>query len=150
MKKTILPLTLILVYVFLLSNCKTHNHAIPKLNPGVDAFTIENSVVTYEASKADPTKVGHQFWFADKSFLGDGRTLKMSVVAPHKSTHAPHTHEEDEFFFVLEGTAKFHLNGKTTTRGPYTSFYCPANSYHGISNIGDTELKYLVIKRYNL
>ena len=72
----------------------------------------------------------------------------MSVVAPHKSTHAPHKHIEDEFFFVLEGTAEFYLDGKTITSGPYTSFYCPSNVMHGISNVGDTELKYLVIKKY--
>ena len=72
----------------------------------------------------------------------------MSVVAPHKSTHAPHKHVEDEFFFVLEGTAEFYLDGKTIISGPYTSFYCPSNVMHGISNVGDTELKYLVIKKY--
>jgi oxalate decarboxylase/phosphoglucose isomerase-like protein (cupin superfamily) len=32
--------------------------------------------------------------------------------------------------------------------GPMTSFYCPSGSKHGIRNIGDTELKYLVIKKY--
>ncbi len=123
MKKTILPLTLILV--FLLSNCKTHDHGTPKLNPGVDAFTIENCVVSYEASKADPTKVGHQFWFADKKFLGDGRTLKMSVVAPHESTHAPHTHDEDEFFFVLEGTAQFSFGWQNNNRRSLHQFLLP-------------------------
>lgn len=93
------------------------------------------------------TKVGYQYWFADKDFI-DGRTLKMSVVAPHKATHAPHKHIEDEFFFVLEGTATFYLDGKTMSAGPYTSFYCPSMVMHGISNAGDTELKYLVIKKY--
>ena len=29
-----------------------------------------------------------------------------------------------------------------------TSFYCPTGSKHGIRNIGDTELKYLTIKKY--
>ncbi|MBN2236925.1 MAG: cupin domain-containing protein [Bacteroidales bacterium] len=93
------------------------------------------------------TKVGYQYWFADKNFI-DGRTLKMSVVAPHQATHAPHKHIEDEFFFVLEGTATFYLDGKTMTAGSYTSFYCPSMVMHGISNAGDTELKYLLIKKY--
>ena len=113
-------------------------------------FTIDNCVNQFDISKIDSTKAGYQYWFADKQFLGDGRTLKLSVVAPGQATHAPHKHEEDEFFFVLEGKASFHLDGQTTTAGPYTSFYCPANMMHGISNAGDTELKYLVIKKYNL
>lgn len=111
-------------------------------------FTIENCVNHLALDEVTPTKVGYQYWFADKAFLGDGRTLKMSVVKPHQATHAPHTHAKDEFFFVLEGMAEFHLNGETITGGPYTSFYCPPNSTHGIRNIGDTELKYLVIKEY--
>jgi len=110
-------------------------------------FSIDECVNRFQASRVESTNVGYQYWFVDKQFL-DGRTLKMSVVAPHKATHAPHKHAEDEFFFVLEGTAEFYLNGKTKTAGPYTSFYCPPNSEHGIRNTGDSVLKYLVIKKY--
>ncbi|MFH6767900.1 cupin domain-containing protein [Gaetbulibacter aquiaggeris] len=112
-------------------------------------FNIENCVNQFNQEAAINTKVGYQYWFADKDFL-DGRTLKMSVVAPRKATHEPHKHIEDEFFFVLEGTAEFYLDGKTVVSGPYTSFYCPSNVEHGIRNVGDTELKYLVIKKYEI
>ncbi len=112
-----------------------------------ERFTLENCVSKFDPNSVDSTKVGYQFWFVKKEFL-DGRTLKMSVVKPHAATHAPHSHVEDEFFFVLEGTAEFYLNGKTTVANPYASFYCPPNGLHGIRNIGDTELKYLVIKKY--
>jgi mannose-6-phosphate isomerase-like protein (cupin superfamily) len=110
-------------------------------------FTIENCVNSFSMEDTIKTDAGYQYWFADKDFL-DGRTLKMSVVAPHKSTHAPHKHIEDEFFFILEGTASFYLDGKTKEVGKYTSLYCPSNVMHGITNAGDTELKYLVIKKY--
>jgi quercetin dioxygenase-like cupin family protein len=55
---------------------------------------------------------------------------------------------EDEFFFVIEGTAEFYLDGKTKIVGTLTSLYCPSQVMHGIKNVGDTELKYLVIKKY--
>ncbi len=113
-------------------------------------WSLENCVTVFDPAKGSPTKVGYQFWFADKDFTGDGRTLKMSVVAPRKATHAPHVHEEDEFFFILEGTAKFYLNGDSVTVPPYTSLYAPPYSLHGIANAGDTEMKYLVVKKYNL
>lgn len=112
-------------------------------------YTIENCVNQFNINDTVQTKVGYQYWFVDKQFL-DGRTLKMSVIEPHKATHAPHSHDEDEFFFVLEGTAEFILDGKTVTGTPYSSFYCPPHSLHGIRNVGDTELKYLVIKKYIL
>jgi mannose-6-phosphate isomerase-like protein (cupin superfamily) len=110
-------------------------------------FSIANCVSEFSMDEIDSTKVGYQFWFVNKDFL-DGRTLKMSVVAPMKATHPPHKHIEDEFFFVLEGTAEFYLDGKTKVAGPYTSFYCPSFSEHGIKNVGNSELKYLVIKKY--
>jgi mannose-6-phosphate isomerase-like protein (cupin superfamily) len=110
-------------------------------------YTIENSVNEFDMKKVEPTGAGYQYWFADKNFI-DGRTLKLSVVAPGKATHAPHRHPEDEFFFVLEGKAEFYLDGKTKVVGPQTSLYCPSNQEHGIRNAGDTTLKYLVIKKY--
>ena len=115
--------------------------------PTDKTYSFEDCVTTYSEEQAQETKVGHQFWFADKEFT-DGRTIKMSVVDPGKSTHAPHQHPQDEFFFVLEGTAEFYLDGKTVEVGPYTSLYCPSNSMHGISNAGDTQLKYLVMQKY--
>jgi quercetin dioxygenase-like cupin family protein len=117
-------------------------------NDSIDKkYTIQNCVNHFNVESVVKTKVGYQYWFADKDFL-DGRTLKLSVVNPHEATHAPHKHPEDEFFFVLEGTAEFYLDGQTVVSGPYTSFYCPSNVEHGIKNVGDTELKYLVIKKY--
>ncbi len=110
-------------------------------------FDINNCVNIFDSTKVEETKAGYQYWFADKDFL-DGRTLKMSVVAPKSATHPPHKHNEDEFFFILEGTAEFYLNGDTKTAGPYASFYCPPNSEHGIRNVGDSVLKYLVVKKY--
>ena len=112
-------------------------------------WTIKNCVNQFSMDKTIPTKAGYQYWFADKDFL-NGRTLKLSVIKPHDATHPPHKHAEDEFFFVLEGKAKFHLNGDSVIAEPYASFYCPAMSTHSISNAGDTELKYLVIKDYKM
>lgn len=113
-------------------------------------YSIENCVNELSLEKTVPTNAGYQYWFADKNFLEDGRTLKLSVVDVGKATHAPHKHPEDEFFFILEGKAEFYLEGKTKVVGPYTSLYCPSNVEHGIRNAGDTQLKYLVIKKYEV
>ena len=112
-------------------------------------WTIDRCVNSFSMAGIESTKAGYQYWFADKSFL-DGRTLKLSVVRAGAATHAPHTHAEDEFFFVLEGSAEFILNGDSMKVGPMTSLYCPPHVTHGIRNAGDTELKYLVMKKYDL
>ena len=140
MKSTLLIMLILLSYVAL---AQQQNRGVEKSRK----FTIENCVNEFSQEKVEPTKVGYQYWFADKDFL-DGRTLKMSVVKPGEATHPPHRHSEDEFFFVLEGKAEFYLDGKTKVVSPYTSLYCPSNQEHGIRNVGDTMLKYLVIKKY--
>jgi len=139
-------LSLLIVFVGFTHQSGTAQE-IQKTNDSIKLYTIENCVNQFSVDKTVETSVGYQYWFADKDFI-DGRTLKMSVVAPNKSTHKPHKHIEDEFFFVLEGTANFYLDGKTVKVGPYTSLYCPSMQMHGISNAGDTQLKYLVIKKY--
>jgi mannose-6-phosphate isomerase-like protein (cupin superfamily) len=110
-------------------------------------YTIDNCINTFNINKIDSTKAGYQYWFADKNFA-EGKTVKLSVVKPHSATHAPHIHLEDEFYFILEGTAEVFLAGIWKTIQPYSSFYCPSNIEHGIRNPGDKELKYLVIKKY--
>ena len=120
----------------------------PKTPTEVKKYTIENCINQFDTVKTVKTSVGYQYWFIAQKFLEDGLTVKMSVVAPHQATHAAHKHEGDEIFFILEGTAQFSIDGKTTTGGAYTSFYCPVGSEHGISNAGSTELKYLVIRKY--
>jgi quercetin dioxygenase-like cupin family protein len=132
----------------LLTNLSFAQETSKKTAPETTKFTIDNCINKFNKEKASKTAVGYQYWFVPQGFLPDGQTLKMSVVAPRQSTHAPHKHPGDEMFFVLEGTAQFYLNGKTVTGGPNTSFYCPEGSEHGISNAGDTELKYLVIRKY--
>ncbi len=110
-------------------------------------YTFEECVTSFTPEKAQKTAVGYQFWFADKDF-SEGQTIKMSVVEPGKSTHAPHQHIQEEFFFILEGEAEFYLDGKTAKVTPYTSLFCPSNSMHGISNAGTIPLKYLVMQKY--
>ena len=117
--------------------------------PGSGKFDIDRCINTFMPAGVELTAAGYQYWFADSTFL-DGRTIKLSVVRPHGATHPPHRHAEDEFFFVLEGRAEFFLDGHTRIVTPLTSLYCPSFVMHGIRNVGDHELKYLVIKKYNL
>lgn len=124
-----------------------------KSDRGTDAdssgmkYTLDNCVNQFTMDKTVMTDAGYQYWYIDKNFA-DGKTLKLSVVKPHGATHKPHAHTEDEIFYILEGSAEVYLNGKWKAISSNTSFYCPSNVEHGIRNSGDTELKYLVIKKY--
>ncbi len=143
-----LKLTLTLLFAYYLMNFASAQDSTQKSISGEKQYTIENCINRFDPEKSTQTAAGYQYWFIHQKFLDDGLTVKMSVVGPKQATHAPHKHAGYEIFFVLEGTAQFYLDGKTTTGGANTSFYCPENSEHGISNAGNTELKYLVIRKY--
>jgi mannose-6-phosphate isomerase-like protein (cupin superfamily) len=102
----------------------------------------------FAMERTEKTDAGYVYWFFDKQFTGNGKTLKLSVVRPHEASHPHHHHVEDEFWFVLEGKAEFYIDGRTSIVGPNTGVYAPSNVEHGIKNAGDTELRYLVIKQY--
>ena len=138
------------IFLFLLSiNVSAQKEAENQQAGDTLKYTIDNCVNTFSMDRIEKTNAGYQYWFVDKKFL-DGRTIKLSVVKPNEATHPPHRHAEDEFFFILEGKAEFYLNGHTKIVGPMTSLYCPPYVEHGIKNAGDKELKYLVIKKYNV
>ena len=141
-----IPSIIMIVIVTIITQSIKAQETKKETNTAAVKYTIENCVSHFDLNKATKTKVGYQYWFADKNFTKEN-TLKMSIVEPGKSTHAPHHHPEEEFFYILEGTAEFFLDGKTVVAGPNTSFYCPPNADHGISNAGKTDLKYLVIKK---
>ncbi len=142
-------LVLVLILSILLSVNLVGQESAKKQSSNVRKFTIDNCINQFNMEKTVKTAVGYQYWFIDQNFLEDGLTVKMSVVGPKQATHAPHKHAGDEIFYVLEGTAQFYLNGKTIKGGPNTTFYCPDDgTEHGISNAGNTELKYLVIRKY--
>lgn len=115
--------------------------------PEAPVYSLDNSARTFSMKEIEKTAAGYQYWFFDKAFA-EGRTIKLSMVGPHQRSHAPHRHEGHEFFFVLSGKAEFFLDGKTRVVGPQTALYCPPGVMHGIANVGDTELTYLVIKDY--
>ena len=141
-------MSLVLLSALFLINLSTAQETAKKTALESNKYTFENCINKFNMDKTIKTAVGYQYWFIDQNFLADGLTVKMSVVGPNQATHAPHKHPGDEIFYVLEGTAQFYLDGKTTTGGPNTTFYCPVGSEHGISNATNKELKYLVIRKY--
>src|SRR5262249_23266014 len=56
------------------------------------------------------------------------------------SPHPPHTHPEEEFMVITEGSGEILVDGKTTKVGPGSMMYCAANKSHGITNTGSTPL----------
>ena len=64
----------------------------------------------------------------------------MAVLDPGASPHPVHTHPEEEFLIIAEGSGEIECNGKTTLVGKGDIMYCAGNVPHGIVNTGKLPL----------
>jgi mannose-6-phosphate isomerase-like protein (cupin superfamily) len=71
-----------------------------------------------------------------------GMCTGMAVLDPGASPHPPHTHPEEEFLIVSEGTGEIVCGGKTTQVGPGAIMYCAGNVLHGIVNTGKVPMTF--------
>ena len=71
-----------------------------------------------------------------------GMCTGMAVLDPGASPHAPHTHPEEEFLIVSEGTGEILCGDTTTAVGPGSIMYCAGNVLHGIVNTGKVPLTF--------
>ena len=89
----------------------------------------------------------HRFIGAGASGKADARvipaehfTLSIMYVPPGQG-NAPHTHEVEEVFFILEGKVRVFLEDGESRRaetvlGRWDCISCPAGVVHGYENVG--------------
>lgn len=104
---------------------------------------------TLDDSKAKLTKET----FGDLRIYYDGPTDQLKSMTagslrlkPGMSPHPPHTHPEEEFMVITEGTGDITVEGKVTKVGPGSMMYCAGNKLHGIVNTGKTPLLFYFYK----
>jgi quercetin dioxygenase-like cupin family protein len=68
------------------------------------------------------------------------------IMAWHKRGEGPpdHVHfDQEEIFFIVEGTYELTVGGQTSTAGPGTIVFIPRNVVHRFKNVGDTTARML-------
>ena len=108
---------------------------------------IETYIDRFSIGRVSKNQNGWAHYYIPKG-MGDTLTVKMSCVFICKQTHAPHTHHEDEAFFVIKGPVIFHINGEERIMKTGDFAYTPSGTYHNIQRTNETDtVKYLVMKR---
>jgi quercetin dioxygenase-like cupin family protein len=104
---------------------------------------------TLDESKAKVTREP----FGDLRIYYDGPTDQLKAMTAGSlrlnagaTPHPPHTHPEEEFMVITEGTGEITVEGKVTKVSPGTMMYCAANRSHGIVNTGKTPLLFYFYK----
>ena len=68
------------------------------------------------------------------------------TLKPGQEPHPPHTHAEEEFLYIVEGSGQWHLNGKDFAAAKGDTIYTEPWVVHGIKNTGATPLTFVVVK----
>ena len=75
----------------------------------------------------------------------DELEIHVTALPPGQTTHAPHTHANEEVIVIREGTLEVFQNGKTKRVGPGGLLFMASNEPHNVTNVGDTTAVYHVI-----
>src|SRR6476660_4869570 len=75
-----------------------------------------------------------------------GAISVIETVFPPDDGVPFHTHSrEDETFYVVSGIGEFRLGDTTDVRGPGSIIFGPRDVPHTFRNVGDTDLKCLIV-----
>jgi len=104
------------------------------------------------ALDASSARVSHEP-FGELAIYFEGATDQIGSMTagslrlkPGMSPHPPHTHPEEEFMVITEGTGEIIIEDKTTKAAPGTMMYCAGGKLHGITNTGKGSLLFYFYK----
>ena len=75
----------------------------------------------------------------------DELEIHVTALPAGKTTHAPHTHANEELIVIREGTLDAFQNGKVTRVGPGSLLFMGSNEPHNVTNVGTTTAVYHVV-----
>jgi len=85
-------------------------------------------------------------YFSGQTAGADDVLTGVAVIKPGEQIHPPHTHAEEEYLMVIEGSGTWSLKGDTFAASAGDILYAAPWDSHGIENTGDTPLKFVVFK----
>lgn len=104
------------------------------------------SVWRWDEIKSHPTDVGAyaQITRGPTATL-DELEMHVTTLKPGLSSHAPHTHPNEELVIIREGEVEVLSGGVWKKVGPGGVVFNASNSSHALKNVGTTDAVYHVI-----
>src|SRR5262245_37810486 len=108
---------------------------------------LGSTAISWEESQARPRGSNGMSKAVLRSPTATLDELEMHItsVPPGRTTHAPHTHPNEEVIIIREGTVEAYQNGRTRVVGPGAILFQASNQPHALKNVGETTAVYHVI-----
>lgn len=100
----------------------------------------------FELTKVDPIKGGPAYSTAFGPCVEGDRMIVALMRIPAGTTSEPHTHPNEQWIYVLEGTFDFMVKGKRSMVKPGSLIYIPANALHSARATPDADVVFFTAK----
>jgi len=108
-----------------------------------------HNVFTMRAIDRDTAE--HYFWgegYDGWHLVADARLSVIEERIPPGGFEKLHHHEKaQQFFYVLEGEAQFHIDGKDVVVAARQGIHIPAGTRHSVKNAAARDLRFVVISQ---
>lgn len=72
--------------------------------------------------------------------------IHVTTIKEGLSSHAGHTHSDEELILVREGVVEMKINDKSYKAGPGSLFFLGNDDFHGLTNSGKGQCEYYAIR----
>jgi quercetin dioxygenase-like cupin family protein len=100
----------------------------------------------YRVSKLKRVPAGTGYSSANGGVVEGERMLVGYIHKPRGTGSRMHSHKNEQFNFVVQGTLKGSVNGKRVVAPAGTLIYIPANAPHTLVSTPDEDVIFLAIK----
>ena len=113
-----------------------------------DLMPLESAVHNWNLLNVQQTKTGEYRQILDgKSMIFEQLEIHVTTLNPGKAPHGSHTHQDfEELVIVKEGKIKQTIGTKEKILGPGSIVLATPGNEHGLSNAGDSQASYYIIK----
>jgi quercetin dioxygenase-like cupin family protein len=100
----------------------------------------------FELTKVDPIKGGPAYSTAFGPCVEGDRMMMALMRIPAGTKSEPHSHPNEQWIYVLEGTFDFTIDGQRRLVRPGSLIYIPANTIHSATATPEADVVFFTAK----
>ena len=100
----------------------------------------------FDLGKLQRIKVGGAYSPAEGPVVEGERMQVGLITIPRGTASQPHSHPNEQWIYILEGTFVAEIDGKKVEAKPGSVIYIPSNTIHGGKATADADVVFFTVK----